>query len=343
MVAFPDFQLLDVAGPLEVFGRTARWLVEQGHRTDLAYTTEVVASSAGPLASSSGIRLVAERAYAEAPTGIDTLMIAGGRGARRASTDESLVAWLRRTAPRVRRVASVCTGTFILGAAGLLDGRRATTHWESCEALARLHPQITVDPSPIFTRDGHIYTSAGVTAGMDLALAMVEDDLGRDVALQVARRLVMFLRRPGGQSQFSVHLSVQQADRQPLRDLQGWIADHLSEDLSIGALAERVAMSPRHFARVFTEAVGVTPARYVELLRVEAARRRLEESSDSVEGIAAMCGFGTAESMRRAFLKIIKVSPAAYRGRFSNRSDRALDASIRRTWSLGAASAGGER
>lgn len=343
MVAFPDFQLLDVTGPLEVFGRTARWLVEQGHRTDLAYTIEVVASSAGPLMSSSGIRLVAERAYTKAGSGIDTLMIAGGRGAQPAAGDKSLIAWLRRTAPRVRRVASVCTGTFILGAAGLLDGRRATTHWASCDALARRHPRITVDPSPIFTRDGHIYTSAGVTAGMDLALAMVEDDLGRQVALQVARRLVMFLRRPGGQSQFSVHLSVQQADREPLRELQDWIGDHLPEDLTNGALADRVAMSPRHFARVFREGVGVTPARYVELLRVEAARRRLEESSDSVEVIASMCGFGTAESMRRAFLKVIKVSPTAYRGRFSSRADRPLDPSIRRSKNSEVASDGEKR
>jgi transcriptional regulator GlxA family with amidase domain len=322
MVAFPDVQLLDVTGPLEVFGRTARWLVEHGHRTDLAYTTEVVASRSGPLVSSSGVRLIAERAFTSVRGAVDTLLIAGGRGAQAAAGDTSLIAWLRRAAPRARRVASVCTGPFILGAAGLLDGRRATTHWDACDALSRRYPRIKVDPNPIFTRDGHIYTSAGVTTGMDLALAMVEDDLGRHVALQVARRLVMFLRRPGSQSQFSVNLSVQQADREPLRDLQGWIADRLSEDLSVGALAERVAMSPRHFARVFTEGVGATPARYVELLRVEAARRRLEESSDSVDVIASTCGFGTAESMRRAFMKVIKVSPTAYRGRFSNGGQR---------------------
>jgi len=213
-------------------------------------------------------------------------------------------------------VGSVRTGSFILAAAGLLDTRRATTHWAHCHDLAAQYPQVAVDADPIFVRDGNVYTSAGVTAGMDLALALVEADYGRDVALAVARQLVMFLTRPGGQSQFSTQLAVQAADRRPLRDLQVWIADHLTADLSVPALAGRAAMSPRNFARVFVTEVGMTPAHYVERVRVEAARRRLEESADGMELVAQRCGFGSAEVMRRAFMRHVRVAPAAYRSRF---------------------------
>jgi transcriptional regulator GlxA family with amidase domain len=198
----------------------------------------------------------------------------------------------------------------------LLDGRRATTHWEWCATLAKRYPKVAVAADPIFVKDGNVYTSAGVTAGMDLALALVEEDHGRDVALEVARQLVMFLRRPGGQSQFSAQLAVQTADREPLRELQAWITEHPDGDCSVPALARRVAMSPRNFARVFTREVGMTPARFVESVRIEAARRRLEESVHGVESVAASCGFGTAESMRRAFLRTLRVPPAAYRHRF---------------------------
>jgi transcriptional regulator GlxA family with amidase domain len=198
----------------------------------------------------------------------------------------------------------------------LLDGRRAVTHWGACDELARLFPQIKVERDPIFIRDGALYTSAGVTAGMDLALALVEEDCGRDVALAVARELVLFLRRPGGQSQFSVQLSAQAAAREPLRELQAWMAEHPGEDLRIPALARRVAMSERTFRRAFTQELGCSPARYVERVRVEAARRALEESSDGVEAIAARLGFGTAESMRRAFTRTLRTNPTAYRERF---------------------------
>lgn len=210
----------------------------------------------------------------------------------------------------------MCTGAFLLAAAGLLDGRRVATHWASCDAFERRYPGVKVLRDPIFVKDGHVYTSAGVTAGMDLALALVEEDFGPHVALQVARQLVLFIRRPGGQAQFSAQLAVQAADRRPLRELQGWIADHLNGDLSVAALADRVAMSPRHFARVFATELGVTPARFVERLRVEAARRRLEESDDRVDSVASSCGFNTAESMRRAFLRTVRVPPGAYRQRF---------------------------
>jgi transcriptional regulator GlxA family with amidase domain len=316
LIAFPQAQVLDVTGPLEVFARASRWLREQGRRTYDVYRVEVLAPTAGPFVTSSGLRLVADRAVTAARAGIDTLLVAGGIGTAAAMRDERVLAAVRRLAPRVRRLGSVCSGTFVLAAAGLLDGRRVTTHWRACAELARLFPSLSVDPDPIFVRDGNIYTSAGVTAGMDLALALVEEDEGREVALQVARELVLFLRRPGGQSQFSAQLAVQAADREPLRDLQAWIADHLAADLSIATLAARVAMSPRNFARVFGREVGLTPARFVEKTRVEAARRRLEESPRGVDQIAAECGFGSAESLRRAFLRTVRVTPSAYRSRF---------------------------
>src|SRR5712691_4372667 len=219
MVVYPDVQILDVTGPLEVFARTARWLMDHRRRREPAYTVELLAARRGPVRSSSGLELVVRQSCMEVRGGIDTLLVAGGIGARRAPSDRALIRWLRRIAPRVRRLASVCTGAFLLAEAGLLDGRRATTHWGSCRQLAERYPRVTVDPDLIFVRDGRVYTSAGVTAGMDLALALVEEDHGREVALAVARELVMFLKRPGGQSQFSAQLMAQAADREPIREL----------------------------------------------------------------------------------------------------------------------------
>jgi len=309
VVAFPDVEVLDVAGPLEVFAQAA-------HFRRAAYATEILTSGASPIACSSGVKLVPDGTIGDVRGRIDTLVVAGGRGVAEAMRDRRLLRWLARMAPRVRRLASVCSGTFLLAEAGLLDGRRVTTHWRGCDELARRYPALTVERDPIFVRDGTVYTSAGVTAGMDLALALVEEDHGRQLALRVARQLVMFLKRPGGQSQFSAQLAVQAADREPLRELQAWIADHLDGDLSVPVLAAEVAMSERNFARVFTRDVGVTPARFVERARVEGARRRLEESTDGVEMVAARCGFGSAEVMRRAFLRLLGVPPSAYRGRF---------------------------
>ena len=319
MIAFPDVQILDVTGPLEVFALATRLLRER-QRVDQAYAIELLATRAGVLPASSGLQLVATNAFRDVRGSIDTLLIAGGPGARAATRDAPLLRWLRHMAPRVRRLGSVCTGAFVLAEAGLLDGHRATTHWGACRALARQYPKVRVDSDPIFVRDGKVYTSAGVTAGMDLALALVEEDYGRAIALEVARGLVLFLRRPGGQSQFSAQLAAQAADREPLRELQSWIADHLDHDLSVEALADRVAMSPRNFARVFTREVGATPARFVETARIEAARRRLEESRDGVDAVAAHCGFGSAESMRRVFLRHLRVPPSAYRHRFASLS-----------------------
>jgi transcriptional regulator GlxA family with amidase domain len=312
VVVFPDVQILDVTGPVEVFAQAAAFA---GGPVP-AYTVEVVGSGPGPVVASCGVRLVPAATIAARRDALDTLVVAGGRGVAGALRDRALVAWLRRMAPSARRVASVCTGTFLLAEAGLLDGRRVTTHWQACDALARRYPRLTVERDPIFVRDGAVYTSAGVTSGMDLALALVEADLGRDVALRVARQLVLFLKRPGGQSQFSAQLALQAADREPLRELQTWIAEHLAADLSVPELAARVAMSERNFARVFTRETGSTPARFVERARVEGARRRLEETGDGVDAVATQCGFGSAEVMRRAFVRLLGVPPHAYRGRF---------------------------
>ena len=316
-LAFPGVQILDVTGPLEVFSRTSRWLRDNGLRADDAYHVEIVGPQRGAFRASSGLRLHADHRYDEVGAGIDTLLIAGGVGTGPLYKDRAILRWIQRQARTVRRIASVCTGAFFLAEAGLLDGKRATTHWRSCPELARRYPSVHVEPDTIFVREGSIATSAGVTAGMDLALALVEEDHGRDVALAVARELVMFLRRPGGQSQFSAQLAVQLAEREPLQDLQSFIIDHPAEDLSVTALARRVAMSPRNFARVFTHQVGSTPAKFVVSARVEAARRLLEESSDGLEAICEKTGLGTAESMRRAFLRFVGIAPGQYRERFS--------------------------
>jgi transcriptional regulator GlxA family with amidase domain len=315
MVAFPRAQVLDVTGPLEVFSQATRHL-RRHDRGMPAYTTEIVARRAGMLTTSSGMRLIADRSIADVRGHVDTLLVAGGVGTADAMRDDLLLAWLRRMAKRVRRLGAVCSGTFVLAEAGLLATRRATTHWELCGELAQRYPDVTVEEDPIFVRDGSLYTSAGVTAGMDLALALVEEDHGREIALAVARQLVLFLQRPGGQSQFSAQLAAQSTEREPLRALQAWIFEHLDEDLSVPALAHQAAMSERNFSRVFAREVGTSPAQFVLRARIEAARRRLEESTDGVDKVAADCGFASAEVMRRAFLRRLRVAPSAYRARF---------------------------
>lgn len=313
IVAFPDVQTLDVVGPAEVFS------MADGIANGGEYAVELVAPSAAAVTTGSGLRLLPHRALTSVRGPIDTLLVAGGTGVIAARRDERLVRWIRSAASRSRRVASVCTGAFLLAEAGLLDGRRATSHWAACEELQRRYPQVEVDRAPIFVRDGDVYTSAGVTAGIDLALALVEEDLGAAVARDAARWLVLFLRRPGNQAQFSAQPSWQPAEHPPLRDLQGWIGDNLTADLSVPALAERAFMSPRNFARAFAREVGMTPAAYVETVRLECARAELEAGDASVDAVAAMCGFGTVETMRRAFQRRFDVNPAAYRSRFRTR------------------------
>ncbi|HEV7847290.1 MAG TPA: GlxA family transcriptional regulator [Thermoleophilaceae bacterium] len=308
IVAFPGVQTLDVTGPAEVL-RAATKLSPPG------YDVTVAAQTREPLATST-LSFVPDEALEDCTGPLDTLIVAGGTGTRAAESDERLIDWIRAAAGRSRRVASVCTGAFLLARAGLLDGRRATTHWASCAELARRYPSIAVEPDPIFVRDGHVATSAGVTAGMDLALSLVEEDLGREVALDAARWLVLFLKRPGGQAQFSAQLSAQLADRAPLRDLQAWIPDHLDADLSVPALARRASMSDRNFARAFRRETGMTPGAYVEAARVERARIALETGELPVEAVAGQVGFGTVETMRRAFRRRVGVSPVDYRSRF---------------------------
>ncbi|MFC8506488.1 GlxA family transcriptional regulator [Streptomyces sp. NPDC057411] len=310
-VLFDGVQSLDVTGPMEVFAGAAR--AAGGPE---AYTVRTASLDGRPVRTHSGLRLVPDTTLAEAVAGgpPHTLLVPGGEGTR--LMDPALVDWLRTHGPRPERLVSVCTGALLLAEAGLLDGRRATTHWIACEHLARRHPAVLVDPDPIFVRDGRIATSAGVTAGIDLALALVEEDLGRDVALTVARHLVVFLRRPGNQAQFSAQLAAQTARREPLRELQHWITTHPDQDLSVEALAARARLSPRHFARAFQAETGTTPGRYVDRVRLEHARRLLEDTTQGVEEVSRAAGYGTPEAMRRAFLKALATAPAEYRRRF---------------------------
>ncbi|MGP2440982.1 GlxA family transcriptional regulator [Streptomyces sp. JW3] len=306
VVLFDEVQSLDVTGPLEVFTGAAKAVPG-------SYRVRTAALGAGPVRTSSGLTLVPDLPLAQAPVP-DILLVPGGAGTRR--PDRPLTDWLRAHGPRAGRLVSVCTGAIRLAEAGLLDGRRATTHWAYCDRLARDHPAVHVDPDPIYVRDGHVATSAGVTAGIDLALALVEEDLGRDTALSVARNLVVFLRRPGNQAQFSAQLAAQTARREPLRDVQQFISEHPGADLGVESLAARARLSPRHFARAFRAETGTTPGRYVDRVRVEHARRLLEDTRAGVEEISRTCGYGTPEAMRRAFVKTLGTSPAEYRRRF---------------------------
>src|ERR1700731_2492777 len=317
LIAGPGAEILDLVGPLQVFARAAEMFSNQNPGSLPIYSVEVITtSSRTSVMTNCGLRITAHKTFREVHGEIDTLLVAGGSAIENDEVSIEVVRWLRKIAGRVRRIGSVCTGAMLLGKAGLLDGRQSTTHWNWCELLARKYPRTDVDPNPIFIRDGAVYTSAGVTAGMDLALALVEEDHGSRLALQVARNLVLYLRRPGGQSQFSAALSMQLTDRKPLRELEAWVLDHLNKPLTVPVLAERVAMSPRNFARVFTKEMKTTPAKFVERLRVETARRRLEESHNSMETIASECGFGNVNSMRNVFQRILKIAPGQYRRHF---------------------------
>jgi transcriptional regulator GlxA family with amidase domain len=309
--------MLDLVGPLQVFARASEIFERQNPGTRSLYSVEVISASPHrSLLTNCGVRLTAHKTYRELRGRVDTLLVAGGSAIENDEVDPQVVRWLRKLCARVRRVGSVCTGAMLLARAGLLDGRRATTHWNWCEVLIRRAPRTEVDPDPIFVRDENVYTSAGVTAGMDLALALVEEDHGSKLALQVSRNLVLYLRRPGGQSQFSAALSLQMTDRKPLRELEAWVLDNLNKALTVPVLAQRVAMSPRNFARVFIKEMKTTPAKFVERLRVETARRRLEESPNSMDTIASECGFGNVNSMRNVFQRTLKIPPGQYRRHF---------------------------
>jgi transcriptional regulator GlxA family with amidase domain len=312
ILAFPEVQLLDVAGPLQVFASANDFAAQAG--SVAPYRTRLVVPDGGPVVASAGLALAAEPLPAT-DEALDTLVVAGGQGVFAAAKEPGLIRWLARRAASARRVASVCTGAFLAAEAGLLNGRRATTHWEYCDELARRFPEISVDPNAIFVHDGPVSSSAGVTAGIDLCLALVEQDLGRGIALRVARHLVVFLKRPGGQSQFSAALTLQSADDRFAR-LHDWIGQHLDEDLSIYRLADRAGMSTRTFLRRYAAATGTTPAKAIERLRSESARLLLSETRLPVKTIARRCGFTSDETLRRSFQRAYAISPDEFRKRF---------------------------
>ena len=321
--------LLDSAGPAEVLALAGRLrAVERGGSGEVGSFTPLydvafhIVPAPGTPSTSAGLDLVSTATESEllACDALDTLIVAGGEGARNRAGEEAVQRLVRHLAPRSRRVVAVCTGSFILAAAGLLDGRRVTTHWRWSAELARRHPELRVDSDPIYIRDGGVWTSAGVTAGMDLALALVEEDHGHDLALAVARYLVLFLRRPGDQKQFSTVLAAQAGPADRFGDLLAWMSENLHRPLSVELLAGRARLSPRQFARAFRDEVGVTPGRMLERLRVEAARRRLETGRAGLAAVVDACGFGTEETMRRAFLRQVGTPPGDYRDRFRPRS-----------------------
>jgi transcriptional regulator GlxA family with amidase domain len=308
ILAPSNLQWLDLFGPMQVFLEAAKLSGHSG-----LYDVQVIGITPGAIGGPCGLSLMPGRTIADPDEPIDTLLVAGGP---QPEIDQAAVAWLAGHAGHVRRCGSVCTGTFLLAAAGLLDGRRATTHWQHAEQLAALFPKVTVDPDPIFVKDGKFYTSAGVTAGLDLALALVEEDAGRDLALEVARRLVMFLKRPGAQSQVSIHLAAQLSSRSATQKVGQWILENLTAELSVEALAEQAGMSARNFSRVFRRAVGMTPAEFVEAARVDAARRALEDTDLPLKRIAARCGFSSASGMRGAFYRGVGMTACRYRAIF---------------------------
>jgi transcriptional regulator GlxA family with amidase domain len=269
--------------------------------------------------TSDGVELVTDPVRSLGRVSIDTLIVPGAFAVDDVTRDRALVRWVGRRAATCRRVCSVCIGSFLLAATGILDGRRAATHWMHAPLLAARHPRVTVEPDAIFVRDGKIWSSAGVTAGIDLALTLIEQDAGREVAIQVARILVVYLKRAGGQSQYSALLAAQaQSESDTFSELERWVAEHLKGDLRVDALARRMHMSPRNFARVYAEKRGRTPAKAVEAIRVDAARRRLEETDDRIASIAEDCGFSNEEQMRTAFVRILRIPPRGYRKHFAS-------------------------
>lgn len=308
----PAVRELDLIGAVDVFASANR--IAGGRPL---YDVEVISAERGAkVAGMCGISLFCSGDYRSFRGEIDTLLVPGGPGVERGAPSAGAVRWLRRAATRSRRVGSICTGAFLLAHAGLLDGRRATTHWAFAAELARRYPRVEVDPDPIWVQDNNLYTSAGVTSGIDLSLALLEEDHGAALALEVARTLVVFLRRPGNQAQFSVSLASQAVERKPLHELRVWMAEHLTADLSVPALAQRVAMSPRNFQRVFAAETGTSPARFVEALRIEAARRHLERTTESLDEIAERCGFRSADVLGRSFARLLKATPGEYKSRF---------------------------
>lgn len=316
VVGSPD-TLIDVVGPYQIFLQASseggRPTGEELHR----YQIEVASPQAGRLVSArGGLGLQCTSTLDGIGGRIDTIIVAGARIVRPSPSNATITAWLKKRAPSARRIAAVCSGAFLLAEAGLLDGRRATTHWRYARALADRYPAVKVDPDPIYVRDGNLYTSAGMTSGMDLSLALVEEDFGSEIAREVARSLVVYMRRPGGQSQFSAALRRQTAGESPIKRVQDWISEHLGEPLSVERLSEIAGMSPRNFSRVFVRDAGTSPGKFIEELRLEEARRMLESGGESVERIAALAGFGSIDSLQRHFSLSYGTTPTEYRSRF---------------------------
>jgi transcriptional regulator GlxA family with amidase domain len=313
IIAVPTARMLDVVGPAEVFA-DANHL----HGGEPVYEVEVIAAAEHRIVPTQlGVPILAHRTYRELRGSVDTLLVAGGEWPPEKRHSPDFLEWLKKRSKKVRRLGSICTGALVLADADLLDGRAATTHWNWCRELFRKHPLVKVNPNPIYIRDKNVYTSAGVTAGIDLALAFVEEDFGASLALEVARMMVVFLRRSGGQSQFSATLSAQACESQPIRELLAWMADNVQNNLSVDSLARRTAMSPRNFARVFTQEIGETPARHIENIRLETARRQLEATPLSLEKVAHASGFRSAEILRRTFVRRLGVTPGQYRTSFA--------------------------
>jgi transcriptional regulator GlxA family with amidase domain len=313
LLGFEGAAALDITGPHEVFALSSHLAQDQSVPP---YRLVVLSDRAGPFRAALGLGLVADASWRSFHEQVDTLLVAGGPDIKRQVSNRNLLAWLRAMASRTRRIGSICTGAFVLAEAGLLENRRATTHWMEAERLASTYPKITVDPDAIYVRDGNTFTSAGITAGMDLALALVEEDLGREAALAVARMLVLFLKRPGGQSQFSTQLQAQATEGQRLTALRAWVAEHYQESITVEEMASEAAMSPRTFARVFVMETGDTPAHYLEKIRLEHAVRLLETASSSLEDAARGSGFTGCEQLRRAFQRHRGITPQEYQQRF---------------------------
>lgn len=318
MLAFPDCMLLDVSGPMEVFNMANEGLRLRGQLGpgDSVYDLTIVAEQCGIVRTSSGIGLVADRCYEDLQDGIDTLLVAGSAQIDAATKDKAMHNWLLKVEPKVRRIGSICSGALVLAECGLLDGRKATTHWLYCDELTHCYPKVRVEPDKIFVRDGNRYTSGGITAGIDMALSLIEEDWGWELAASVARALLMFMRRPGGQSQFSCYVFNEAKTRKDFRELQAWIASRPSADLSVEKLAEHLKMSPRNFSRLFCQEVGLTPAKFVERVRLEAARNMMLQTDLPVESVAINCGFSSAEQMRRTFQRLLKTTPQEHRAYF---------------------------
>ena len=319
IVAFPGAEVLNITGPHEVFTFANMVLQKEGVSQEAVYPITVMAEKSGPVSTLSGLQIIADQSFSQINKDYDTLLIPGG-DPEASLANTQVVELIKDMAPRVRRLASVCTGAFLLAESGLLDGCSATTHWNHCSEFAEKYPQVNLEPDRIFIKEGNILTSGGITSGIDLALAMVEEDWGQKLALAVAQFLVVYLKRPGGQSQFSSYLTREKSKHRGIRDLQSWILQNPEEDLRIDTLAARMTMSSRNFSRLFLSETSMTPAKYVEMVRIDAARNLLELTNFSIDTIADSSGFKDSENMRRAFLRQLNVNPRNYRKRFGNHS-----------------------